>query len=106
MRLDLLPMLGPLADPWIQAQLDAAVAPYVGRLPAEEIAWMRERLSEALATERRGTELVRRAKPRHVEKSGELETGQSSDGQSSNSNAISGNPSRANRPPGRRSGTR
>jgi hypothetical protein len=95
-------MLGPLADPWIQAQLDAAVAPYVGRLPAEEIAWMRERLSEALATERRGTELVRRAKPRFVEKSGEVESGQSTGAQSD----TSGNPSRANKPPGRRSGTR
>lgn len=94
-------MLGPLADPWIQAQLDAAVAPYVGRLPAEEIAWMRERLSEALATERRGTELVRRAKPRFVEKSGEVESGQST-----GTTTTAGNPSRADKPPGRRSGTR
>lgn len=62
-------------DPWIEAQIDAAVAPYAGRLPAEEIAWMRERLAEALATERLGQELVRRARPRVVERSGEVATG-------------------------------
>lgn len=66
----------PLApDPWIEAQIDAAVAPYVGRLPAAEIAWMRDRLAEALMTERRGQELVRRARPRVVERSGEVHTG-------------------------------
>jgi hypothetical protein len=59
-------------DPWLEAQLDAAVAPYAGRLSAEEIAWMRERLFEALVTERRGQELVRRARPRVVERSGEV----------------------------------
>jgi hypothetical protein len=69
-------MDGLLADPWIQAQIDAAVAPYVGRLPAEEIAWMRERLAEALATEKRGQDLVRRARPRVVERSGEVVRGE------------------------------
>lgn len=61
-------------DPWLEAQLDAAVAPYVSRLPAEEIAWMRDRLAEALMTERRGLELLRRARPRFVERSGEVPT--------------------------------
>ncbi len=91
-------MMGPLADPWIQAQLDAAVAPYRGRLPASEIEWMRERLEEALVTERRGRDLVRGARPRFVEKSGEVETDRSSGGQSATGSA--------NKPPGRRSGTR
>jgi hypothetical protein len=68
-------MQGTGTDPWIEAQIDAAVAPYVARLSADEIAWMRERLAEALLTERRGQELVRRARPRLVERSGEVSTG-------------------------------
>ncbi|MEZ4308845.1 MAG: hypothetical protein R3F14_12465 [Polyangiaceae bacterium] len=63
-------MVSPDGDPWLAEQLDAAMAPYVGRLPESELAWMRERLAEALLTERRGAELVRRARPRVVEASG------------------------------------
>jgi hypothetical protein len=65
-------MHGLLSDPWIQAQIDAAVAPYVGRLSEEEIAWMRERLAETLASEKRAADLVKRARPRVVERSGEV----------------------------------
>lgn len=66
-------MQGLLADPWIRAQIDAAVEPYVGRLPAEEIAWMREQLAETLATEPGAADLLRRARPRApVERSGEV----------------------------------
>lgn len=65
---------GPEADPWIEEQIDAAVAPYVTLLPPEEIAWMRDRLFEALTTERRGRELVRRARPRKVVRSGTVRT--------------------------------
>lgn len=64
--------IGPLGDPWVQAEVDKAMKPYKGRLPAEEIAWMRERLLEALATERVGRDLLRRARPRYVEESGEV----------------------------------
>lgn len=67
-------MQGQDVDPWLEAQIDAAVAPYVARLPPEEIAWMRDRLFEALTTERRGQELARRARPRVVEHSGEVRT--------------------------------
>ena len=67
------PMQGLLADPWIRSQIDAAVAPYVGRLPAEEIAWMREQLAETLASEPQAADLLRRARPRAaVEQSGEV----------------------------------
>lgn len=66
---------GPETDPWINAQIDAAIAPYLGRLPADQIAWMRERLWEALTTEEHGQELVRRARPRVVENSGEVAAG-------------------------------
>lgn len=68
-------MQGLLVDPWIQAQIDAAVAPYVGLLSAEQIGWMRERLAESLASEPRGRELVRAARPRVVERSGEVRCG-------------------------------
>lgn len=64
--------VGPVSDPWVQAEIDKAIQPYMGRLPAEEIAWMRERLVEALATERLGRDLMRRARPRYVEESGEV----------------------------------
>lgn len=60
-----------LDDPWIAAQVDAAVAPYVGRLPAHEIAWMREQLAEVLLHDEEASRLLRRAHPREVEESGE-----------------------------------
>lgn len=64
-------MQGVLADPWTVAQIDAAIAPYAQHLPPAELAWMRERLAEAL-TEGRGADLLRRAHPRVVERSGEV----------------------------------
>ncbi|WP_437280667.1 hypothetical protein WME90_08925 [Sorangium sp. So ce375] len=60
-----------LDDPWIAAQIDAAVAPYVGRLPAHEIAWMREQLAEVLQHDEEAGRLLRRAHPREVDESGE-----------------------------------
>ena len=64
-----------LADPWIAAQVDAAVAPYVGRLPAAEVAWMRDQLAETLASDERAAKLLRRARPTVVEQSGEVRRG-------------------------------
>lgn len=64
-----------LADPWIAAQIDAAVAPYVNRLPPDEVAWMREQLAETLAEDDAAAELLQRAKPVHVEQSGEVRRG-------------------------------
>lgn len=61
-----------LADPWIAAQIEAAVAPYVGRLSAREVAFMREQLAETLASDERAARLVRRARPVVVEESGEV----------------------------------
>jgi len=61
-----------LADPWIAAQVEAAVAPYVGRLPAGELAWMREQLAETLATDERAAHLLKRARPVTVDESGEV----------------------------------
>jgi hypothetical protein len=64
-----------LDDPWVAAQVDAAVAPYVGRLPAREVAWMREQLAETLASNDKAAKLLRRAKPAVVEQSGEVRRG-------------------------------
>ncbi len=64
-----------LADPWIAARIDAAVAPYVGRLPPDQVAWMREQLAETLASDETGKELLARAKPALVEQSGEVTRG-------------------------------
>lgn len=64
--------MGTNADPWLLAQIEAAVAPYLGRVPETDIAWMRERLAEAIATDPRAIDLVKRARPRAaVERSGE-----------------------------------
>lgn len=60
-----------LDDPWIVAQIDAAVSPYVARLPADELMWMREQLAELLAYDEEALRLLRRAHPREVEESGE-----------------------------------
>ena len=61
-----------LADPFIAAQIEAAVAPYVGRLSEGEVAWMREQLAETLASDERGARLLRRARPAIVDESGEV----------------------------------
>jgi hypothetical protein len=64
-----------LSDPWIAAQIDKAVAPYVGRLSAGEIAWMREQLAETLAGDEHAARLAHRARPVRVERSGEVRRG-------------------------------
>jgi hypothetical protein len=61
-----------LADPWIAAQVESAVAPYVGRLSEEEVAWMRDQLAQTLEDDERAAKLLRRAQPVHVDESGEV----------------------------------
>jgi hypothetical protein len=61
-----------LEDPWIAAQVDAAMAPYAGRLPEAELTWMRDQLAETLASDEKAALLVRRARPVVVEQSGEV----------------------------------
>jgi len=61
-----------LDDPFIAARIDAAVAPYVGKLSPDEIAWMREQLAETIARDARAQELCRRARPIDVDESGEI----------------------------------
>ncbi len=59
-------------DPWLTAQIDAAVAPYRDRLSEGEIAWMREQLAEVLAGDAKAAKLARRARPISVDSSGEV----------------------------------
>jgi hypothetical protein len=61
-----------LEDPFVAAQIDAAVAPYVGRLSDAEVAWMRDQMAETLASSERGARLLRRARPMTVDESGEV----------------------------------
>jgi hypothetical protein len=61
-----------LEDPWIAAQVEAAVLPYEGRLSEEEVAWMREQLAETLASDEKAALLLRRARPVEVDGSGEV----------------------------------
>jgi hypothetical protein len=64
-----------LDDPWIAAQIEAAVAPYVGRLPDDQVAWMRAQLADTLTHDPRAAQLARRARPAQVEESGEVRRG-------------------------------
>ena len=61
-----------LDDPWISAQVEAAVAPYVGRLSDAELSWMRDQLAETLASDEKAALLLRRARPVEVDESGEV----------------------------------
>ena len=78
-----------LADPWIAAQVDAAVAPYVGHVPAAEVAWMRDQLADTLASNERAAKLLHRARPTIVEESGEVRRGLADAGR-----AVEGAPER------------
>jgi hypothetical protein len=64
-----------LSDPWIAAQVDAAVEPYRRRLPAAEIEWMRDQLAETLSSNERAQKLLRRVRAGVVDRSGEVERG-------------------------------
>ncbi len=68
-------MAGTFADPWVLAQIDAAVAPYLGRLPASEIVWMKGQLLASLIEDQRSMALLNAARPRVVEESGEVLVG-------------------------------
>ena len=57
---------------WRQAQVDAALEPYRGKLGAEDFEWMRERLLAALTDDPAAHELARAAFPREVDQSGEV----------------------------------
>ena len=62
-----------LSNPWIVAQIDEVVAPYVGRLPSRDLAWMREQLALTLASDETAARLLQGARPREADQSGEVE---------------------------------
>ena len=62
-----------VSDPWIAAQIDEVVAPYVGRLPARDIAWIRDQLAETLIADEHAARLLKAAHPHNnVDESGEI----------------------------------
>jgi hypothetical protein len=64
-----------LSDPWIAAQVDAAVEPYRRRLPPSEVEWMRDQLAETLSSDVRAQKLLGRVRAGVVDRSGEVERG-------------------------------
>lgn len=64
-----------LADPWVAAQIDAAVEPYRKLWPAEAIEAFREEMAITLETHPAAQKLMRQARPAVVERSEELPTG-------------------------------
>jgi hypothetical protein len=75
-------MMSPPDDPWVSAQIDAALAPYAGRVSAEELAWMREQLADVLVSDATAARLIRGAHPGEptVEESGEVVRGRAPKG--------------------------
>jgi len=65
-----------LADPWVAARIDAAVAPLQGRISARDLAFVREQLAETLASDERAARTLARARPRAVDESGEAVVGE------------------------------
>ena len=77
-----------LADPWVAAQIDAAVAPYRKLWPPEAVEAFREEMARTLATHPTAARLLKEARPTAVDPSGEVnvagvwaaETGQTGQG--------------------------
>jgi len=67
-----LPALEEAERAFVEAEVDAVLAGYRGRLPAAELAWMREQLVGQLEDDRNFAELARAAYPREVDQSGEI----------------------------------
>ena len=60
-----------LADPWVAAQIDAAVEPYLRLWTEREVALFREQMAETLATNPAAVAALRDAHPAIVDESGE-----------------------------------
>ncbi len=59
-------------DPFVAAEIEAALAPYIDRLPAEQLEWMREQLAMALQDDPAARAALDGAHPRaEVDESGE-----------------------------------
>lgn len=62
-----------LADPWVAAQIDAAVAPYRKLWPPEAIEAFREEMATTLATHPTAARLLKEVRPTAVDPSGEVD---------------------------------
>ena len=60
------------ARAFLEAEVDAALAPYRGSMPADQLAWIREQLLEGAVDEGGLAALLRAALPRAVDDSGEV----------------------------------
>jgi len=60
------------ARAFLEAEVDAALAPYRASMPAEQLAWVREQLLEGAVDADGLAALVRAAVPRAVDDSGEV----------------------------------
>jgi len=60
-----------LDDPFVLAQVERALEPFVDRLDADELAWMREQLARTMVDDEQARALLMGAHPRDVESSGE-----------------------------------
>ena len=59
------------SDPFVAAEIESAIQPYVGMLPDEDLEWMREQLACTLADDEGASALLSAAHPRSdVDESG------------------------------------
>jgi hypothetical protein len=80
-----------LSDPWVAAQIDAAVAPYRDLWPPEAIEAFREEMATTLATHPTASRLLREARPKLADPSGEVHvTGAWADGPAADSHKKAG----------------
>ena len=62
----------PIDQAWLDSQLDEAIAPFVGKLSAGDLGWMREQLVDRLRSDGPLGLLAHRAQPRAVDESAEI----------------------------------
>jgi hypothetical protein len=60
-----------LDDPFALAQIERALEPFIDRIDADELAWMRQELARILVEDEHARALLMGAHPRDVESSGE-----------------------------------
>ena len=60
------------ARAFLEGEVDAALAIYRGKMPDEDLAWIRERLLESATDDSDLASLVRAAFPRDVDRSGDV----------------------------------
>ena len=97
-----------LADAWVAAAVDDAVAPFQDLLPPEELSWMRERLADLLEQDPEANATLAGARPRIVDATEDALAAVVDDPRTSASSVASTRPptSGANGPADRRFGNR